>query len=727
MRRLLWWLGKEVREHRLALVLLLLVVLGGSWGIVHLGRWRPLPKADSPSPAVAETGAAVVHRLRPEQWRGLVLGGLGLGVLVLAGGILSGEARRGTLPLIARAPGAWRTALPAKVVFLALALGMLVLAQGAFLGALAGPYALANDGPLVGPEMRAPPRPWLILPQGEQVIWAWCLVGLSAWMLVASAVLPLVGVPALVGAVVGAGLALPFVLWHDEHRYLFRWWLGGLGPVVTAWGALALLLALAAWQRGLRFGRSAWQVGWRTGVAALVLSGAGVGATYAAVMEYRDFTPQDPDVRLEDVLLAGRFACVEAHRGDPDDSPPSPAGALPGTRTRVWRVDLDSGRWEGIGGYGAGLTWTSSGGGGSDGTPFVVLMPGERDHGGLARLDVETGRRGPGPERFDDPLPEDLLPRAREYLRASTPVRDSAGQPAWLLGNRLERASGPSIPLHSGPFYLCVPVEGGWHAFTRQAAGYDAFGRTVDASTGQIRLGVPQGVDLSRWEVGEVLDTARRLLTPAGQGLSRTTLGEYRVLNLDDGQITPLLQAPAAAGARDVPLAILGLRQALVLRPTSQGLPQDWPAGVESPFRSLVRVDLATGSEADVTWEGGRGFAHAEFASAAGTERYGRAQLAGRPFLVHCMRSAPPGAAEILLSRDPSRIGPSPRPRLENAWALYDPGTNRLSLLASEPGGLVRVAPLRVEADGSVLALEEQRRLVRLGPAPGARVVLFPR
>jgi hypothetical protein len=61
-----------------------------------------------------------------------------------------------------------------------------------------------------------------------------------------------------------------------------------------------------------------------------------------------------------------------------------------------------------------------------------------------------------------------------------------------------------------------------------------------------------------------------------------------------------------------------------------------------------------------------------------------------------------------------------------HALVRFDPATGVATVLACDLR--LRVPrPFAMERDGSVLAVENERRVVRLGPAPGAREVVFPR
>jgi hypothetical protein len=64
-------------------------------------------------------------------------------------------------------------------------------------------------------------------------------------------------------------------------------------------------------------------------------------------------------------------------------------------------------------------------------------------------------------------------------------------------------------------------------------------------------------------------------------------------------------------------------------------------------------------------------------------------------------------------------------PRWPQSWALFDPATKTVRALAPP-----RTAPawhVAVLDDGSLIAAEDARTVVRHGPAPGARAVLWPR
>jgi hypothetical protein len=71
-------------------------------------------------------------------------------------------------------------------------------------------------------------------------------------------------------------------------------------------------------------------------------------------------------------------------------------------------------------------------------------------------------------------------------------------------------------------------------------------------------------------------------------------------------------------------------------------------------------------------------------------------------------------------------IGSESPPRDRRALVRFDPATGVATVLVADVGER-DLRPFAMERDGSVLGVEQERRIVRLGPGPNAREVVFPR
>lgn len=722
MRPFLWWLGKELREHRLTLLLLAVVLLLGSRLIVELNQPRvdlgDLPTYRTPDgrEVVASPGP-LPHSLDRRSWEGLVVGGLGLVVLVLAGGLFSGEARRGTLALIARTPRAWRPALAAKLVFLLLVAAAAVLLQGTLLARLAGPYRLMEEGRAVDVAC--------LLPRAQDALLGWIVLGLGAWMLVASAALPLVGVPALVGAVIGVGTLLPAVLWHARYRFLLRWWLGDPGWFVLAWSLVALGLVAWSWLRPLRYGARPLRVALRSLAVAGLFAGAATAVLASTAARYRTFDAHAPDLRILDLWrgAGGRFAFAAVARGDPEGDPASGAGEV-GTPPHAWRIDLTDGAWAELGGEGRRFQATALHGWPRPGTSPVLTLP----EAGSWRLgdwiDTRTGEvfsRG----RVGD-VPPDAMDRIRGGLKADTRVRDRQGRRVWRLGDRLEREGAEPMVLPEFSSGLgALEIVGGWATFggdPRLVALGDPPIRTLDAEDGTVRTLPPFDAELVGSAVRGWLDPRHAVV--ARPGLFRDAqppLFAYRVLDLATGSHEPLLasQNPHALELRLV--ALFDRQGGLAL------------AGAEGS-RALAHVSLPAGELTLLSWEG---------PTLDGVESIlwvtdrpgGIVALPGQHVCLTCYRRGPSGAnaqaarlpqrADTRFSSSAQRAGAEP----DGTWSAVvccDAATRRAKVLSGWTPAAALI-PWSVEADGAVLCTEAGRRIVRLGPEPGQRTVLFPK
>jgi hypothetical protein len=66
---------------------------------------------------------------------------------------------------------------------------------------------------------------------------------------------------------------------------------------------------------------------------------------------------------------------------------------------------------------------------------------------------------------------------------------------------------------------------------------------------------------------------------------------------------------------------------------------------------------------------------------------------------------------------------PPPKKRWSHVNVIYDSTTRSLRVLGGRGSG----AAFHLEPSGALLVVEAGRRIVRLGPEPGRREVLFPR
>lgn len=165
----------------------------------------------------------------------------------------------------------------------------------------------------------------------------------------------------------------------------------------------------------------------------------------------------------------------------------------------------------------------------------------------------------------------------------------------------------------------------------------------------------------------------------------------------------------------------------LVARSEERALLVQHPKAGRTP---LARLALDAMKIEDAAWEGEplEGIeAVEELGESGGPPSMARL---GEPLLLSCFRTDPAGEAGAKLRRNPMHAwATSDTPsdaRLLEAWILYVPATNTLRRLTPWRNAYT-CDPLGLSTDGSVLALEAYRRIVRLGPASDQRTVLFPR
>jgi hypothetical protein len=728
--RFRWWLGKELREHRVVLLLLALAIPLGSWLAVHVTRGRPMTpdqlRASQATPEKVEqwTAGPFPHTWHRERWEGLLLIGLGLVVVCLAGGLFAAESRRGTTALMARSPRAWRTAFGAKIVFLAIVVAVMFVGHAFVLRRLADAYSLVEyweDGARDTSAFLWPVRFWP---------WIGFFLVVAAWMLVASTSLSWVGIPAVVGAAVAVSTAVPAILWHDKLPYFFRWWLGGIGVPMLVSAAAALLLATWAWFRSVRFSRSALSLGLRLFAATVALTAIGTGVTAASVSTYRDFDASVPDLRFTNVTVGvgGRFLFVQAYRGDPwgSEDPDPFRRERVGTPWVPWKIDLSTGAWEAAGG--PSESWSRS-----EHEPWrmgppqalITLQDDDEDATTGAWFDTRTGERLP--ERRIDVPPASAVERMRASYRETTRVRDSQGRPAWLIFGRIERDGAEPVQVAHAQWALryVLEVEGGWYLPDVPNSGLELreYAGTRDADDGRKHL-LPYGYLASKnfqqvgwWD-------ARHLLAvrtgsdpvPPGWAARPPFLAALQLVDLDAQEHRPLALDLPEHLALAVPLARVRADELLVR------------LGEPGALR-LARIAVGAETEERPVAGSERLLADVEAMFVLPWNARNRPPVEGPDsVLLALYRSDPPGHAVRALGPIAGSGAPaiSGTERLLEAWAVYETSTASVRLVRPWAPN-ERDAPLDVSTDGSVLVLEANRRIVQLGPEAGRREVLFPR
>jgi hypothetical protein len=738
MRRVLWWTGKEVREHRVVLVLLLVGLVVGTWFWAWSTRGRPGDAWSAKAEAAAVADAPVRHRLeRVGDWEAPFVVSLAAVLVSLAGGLFASDLRRGCGPLMARAPGGWGAAFVGKLGFLLAAMVGTYVLHGLVLAWLANRYHLHMRG-LTGDVLVD--VLWLGPVSDRYVTATYALFAAAPVLVLASMALPYIGVPSVVGVAVALGLALPFAWIHADERFFFEWWLGSI-RLLLAVGALgALAVATWVWWAQVRAGRSRLRVAMAGASVVLLGVGATAGAAFAARAEYRDFSLADPDVQILQIAVGseGRVAFVMAGRGDP--SPPPGGLAWRGGREKPFAIDLATGVSKPIAGGAVRGVPTGYAHGSSIDAPAVRVvsryLP-DADGWEFAWLDARTGAevaRTVGRQSNDLPDPVKALLEAGIERRWALEGAD--GRRAWLDESGLRVRAGDAaptttvleLPTSLGKATSLLRIDQGWElrwgpggAGPLQWAVASGGVASVDALDGRVRH-----LTLDRVQPRDVLpimwlSPRDVLLVPgaAAPGVANERARDpraWRILDLDAGTSRPALREGASVAARLDPQGVLGPTSLLVHDAGASG--------------GLLVLDLGDGQTRPVAWD------------------------RDPPARVHrasCMQNQltpteAGGALLVDLVVDEASVGPRPDERLPilqgDGWVgggTTMEGKQRLRHVVGVVGAdgsawrleararSYAAQLLGIDAQGRVWMLEDARQIVRYGPGTGVREVLFPR
>jgi hypothetical protein len=620
---------------------------------------------------------ALGDRVPPHAFAGtsLVAVPVALALFLIAVGseLFAGERRRGTLDLVRRLPGGLAAALGAKLG--AYLLGAVLFPAWGWCTAFVACAAF-------GPESASAELATLTFVAPDPVITGLLLAGLAlgVWVLLVSTWIPQGG-----AAVLGAGLllgllVLPAVLTLKDSP----WLVSQLKPrqlddVTSALAVLAGvgLLALAlSWLRGNRRLASAWSPAWRGLACVGVLAGAGYAWGAVALDRALTVDPHDPGFRIGSgtIGVGQRWAFLNVQRTGSAWFEENGRRHF-GTPMQPWLVNLETGEHRRMGDYDE--TW----------------MPMRESKHALQPI----AWRWTAPDAIhwhDGATTEErkTLPYAvrtpevhaweREALAVLAWHRDPEGRALWFEGDRLVREGDP-LPRDVG--YRQIggweqPIPGGWLRHTwRQGQPHPTY-VTIEAATGKER----DVTELRKRNTCEVLGPTRLLVplsvAPGGKDKPRP----FRLVDVDRPEASRDVLAPEGA---DVFRTVLDDGRLLFL------------AGPSPEKRTLVRWSPASGAVEPLL-----------DADGARVEGYLVGALARLPGGLHVLRL------------QPTRYAPGEHtPPLHY---LFDERTGRVQRLASLG---YHFEPLAIVDARTVIAIEGSNLLVRYGPAPGERTVLFPR
>jgi hypothetical protein len=673
MSRTVAWFRKEVWENRVGLLVLLAVVAAGCALPYVVATWELRRSTVDALPAAA----------------------VALASLVLGLDLYGREVRRGTHALLLRTPGAMAAAFAGKLAWflagnlLAFGVAWLTCRIGTAVTGAPFPSVLVKlpDGQWISEPRDMSPRYVFGLTTG--VLLPLVALAVGAWHLLGSLWTRRGGAASLLGALTLAALATPLLILFANHKWWFAFPRAQALLFTAGLLCTALALAVVSWARGRRFlapARRAFAFGAGGAAGLALLLTAGVAW---AIDRWETEDPYHPEAGIRGAWLGegGRYLFLETHRGIPWPDTAGRANGVLGTRrgtpVRARRVDLIERDDASLAESGSIVPWLPTiGVGQSQDTvtpvPWVLVLS-DLYIVVDARTGREVGQRLPLSGTADI---APLLPRLRDMARAVTPFRDAQGNRVWFLRGRVENVEpdAPPAPVpEGGPRrYLDSVLWDGWavHDLGRGRAYVPADGRP------QVELALLHevcgpGSGWSRVDVDGDLYLVHHTpasgdaAAPRGWTLVRWTTGERRPVS----------------GVPDLPLGLgefAPLVRGTVLRSDAGGL-------------SIWRPE--TDDRRPIVVEGGGTERPLAFADPV-------RRVAGDRWLLTVATSLDPAAAR---------------------WAtgLLDLGTGTLRLLTPWSARPVRTVAL--EPEGSFVAIEEDRRVVRFREGGATREVLYPR
>lgn len=683
MSRLRAWTWKEAREHRWALF--------GVWLAVALITSLPFLVARE------ETTRDTLDHLP-----GVAVA---LATLVLGLDLFARESRRSTHALILRTPGAMRWAFPAKLLLFALGtLGALAIEEALrhpleTVTGIPRPYGLAFfEGEWRRFDRKIRPDSEFGIPL---TLYLGCLAAaVGVWHVAGSVASPRAGVGALCGVLALGVLCVPFMLLYEQHPWWFRPSSGEAYAWIAAIGGAGLLVAAVGWYSGRRFLFPRKAAALRGGVTAVILFGLATGAAAYAIDRWEAADPRAPEFRIESGFLGagGKTLYLTTSRGSLYGNQfhgerQSPAYA--------WTIALDdpTGRDSDV----RRGAWFRE-------PPGAVRMRSLVPLPFVVRVDQALPRSTPWTERWTwidtstqgvrltggaNTLTRETIAMARATAQAQTPFRDSKGRRVWWVEETVERDGDEDrVPTPAG-----TARRGGAPVATLATSGFVVEGYGFGAPRIDDRL------SFQRLRIeAESGETTTDVAQPAGTW-GRVDLGGGTYLVgrtpevpgaapepgwfLWDARQPDRLDATPGPPPAKLVLPPVGSDLALVL--------EDPPEGTTNPS-TLALWRPSTGERTAVTCADPR-YLGPESVSVWGV------LPEGRQLLAMYEGSAP-------------QLG-------RQALALLDPKAGTIVPVA--PWADARWMPLAFDVDGSLLAIEDARRVVRLSDAGRKRELVWPK
>ena len=671
LRLALW---KEWRDHRAMLIALFIALPA----LTALGFWA---FGDRLGGASLRTQALIIVPIA-----------LGLVLFAIAGDLVAGEHRRGTMDVLRRVPGARTQAFAAKWLMLCMTmvgatlwlafswlLAWNVMAEAEQAGSLEFMLGAFPSGPF-----------WELFWLGT-VVCSWAFV-VAHWLARSGA--------AAIASVLVLGMLLAPVAWiFWTHPYFMPF-----GPTHAPMIALALIAAAMgvsalSWFAGLRFHGASWKPG-LLGLAAVVgLSGVAYAYTSHELDTWTEVDPQHEAFRIRNAIVSpnGKRLYLNVNRGEPwYAGQPVHGGTLSrwewfekrGTPIQAWIVNLETGEVMRDATAGQHTFTRTVSGGYTWSLPHKVVSPAglvgraffdRKETKEVRWLDADTGEviATLAPDLTSGPVEA----ARRDDLRRFASRLDRQGRRTWLRNGEVER-EGQELALPPRPTKRIwalhdIEVPGGWLVFKphEQRGWIRSF---LDLETGSAREIEPE-----EWRSNTLLYLA------GGRVLRMTRLkGQSPTMTICDATTGAVLQE-----ARNSPphqFGPVGRDRVLCARQTS---PRNYDLHVWSPM---------TGESEPVRWSHPMPTENVNYQI--------RARLPDGRYLLE-LREPPQ-------SHDPADYW--------MAYAALDSRTSEAEVLMVARHRDHRAQPLVVEEEGSLMVIEAERRIVRYRD-PSTREIVWPK
>lgn len=430
------WIRKELREQRGALI-------GVGMAVVLI---------------TAAPYVVMPDEITPQQLDRIPAIAIALATLVLGLDLFARETRRGTHALILRTPGAFRIAFAAKLaVFLlgvAVTLGAEEAVRHGLTAATGVPYPTMLR-PVGDQGLQRIPRdmtPEYLFGIRSALFLVLLALAVGTWHVVGSVISPRAGVGALFGVLGLAVLGIPLALLFSHHPWWFRL------PTSEAFGWVAglllagLVVATFAWFRGRRHLFPRRRAAMQAGLVGLVLCGLATGATARAIDRWETPDANAPELRIQrgmtELGAGGTHLYVTTSRGpmagglESADRGRREQAAPRSSPPTAWTINLSRGAAVEDSRFGSYFSHLPFVGTGWSPVPFIVRVrttPPDTYRRDDVHTWIDTRTNEPLFDARDRTFDPRTVAATRAVAKATTPGRDSKGRRVWRLFGFVER------------------------------------------------------------------------------------------------------------------------------------------------------------------------------------------------------------------------------------------------------------------------------------------------